>query len=106
MPEDTEPADGTLMGIGNGELVSSPSSVGGTTTWHWREDFPMATYLATATVGNFDLTQTTTPSGLQLYNAIDSSYAPATKAEMLAKLGREEEIIDFFAPGYTQFPFE
>ncbi len=106
VPEDTNPADGTLMGIGNGELVSPPTSAGGLTTWHWREDLPMATYLATSTVGDFDLTQTTTPSGLQLYNAIDSAYPPATKAEINATLAREEEIIDFYAPGYTQFPFE
>ena len=106
VPEDTEPADGTLMGIANGELVSPPTTSGGLTTWHWREGFPLATYLATATVGDFDLSQTMTPSGLQLNNAIDSSYTPETKAAINATLDREEEILDFYAPTYTPYPFD
>jgi peptidase M1-like protein len=106
VPEDTEPADGTLMGIANGELVSPPTTSGGSTTWHWRESFPLATYLATATVGDFDLSQTMTPSGLQLNNAIDSSYSPETKAAVNTTLAREEEILDFYAPTYTPYPFD
>ena len=54
---------------------------GGKTTWRWREDSPMATYLTTATNGDFDLTIDTGPNGLPIYNAIDSSGdSAATKA--------------------------
>lgn len=106
VPEDNEPADGTLMGIANGELVGEPTSSEGLTTWHWRESFPLATYLATATVGNFDFAQSMTPAGLQLNNAIDSSYSTSAKESIDATLAREEEILDFYAPLYTPYPFD
>src|SRR6476660_10627941 len=44
-----------LTVMANGVLVSS-TSTGGRTTWVWRESDPMAPYLATATLGRFDLT--------------------------------------------------
>src|SRR6476660_10033308 len=44
-----------LTVMANGVLVSHRSS-GGRTTWVWRESDPMAPYLATATLGRFDLT--------------------------------------------------
>lgn len=106
VPEDTKPADGTLMGIANGEMVGEPTSSGGLTTWHWRESFPMATYLATATVGDFYFTRSSTPSGIQLNNAIDSSYSASAKASIEETQAREEEILDFYAPLYTPYPFD
>ena len=42
--------------FGLGELTGPPVDNGdGTTTWSWSEDDPTATYLATASNGNFDL---------------------------------------------------
>ena len=49
----TVPAGLTVMA--NGVLVSIATS-GGRTTWVWRETDPMAPYLATSTLGRFDLT--------------------------------------------------
>ena len=43
-----------LTAMANGVLVSSTTS-GGRTTWVWKETDPMATYLATSTLGRFDL---------------------------------------------------
>ena len=45
-----------LTVMANGVLVSQ-TSAGGETTFVWREGLPMAPYLATATLGRFDLTQ-------------------------------------------------
>jgi aminopeptidase N len=59
------------VAIGNGILLSSVTD-GGKTTWRWREDSPMASYLTTATNGDFTLTVDTGPNGLPIYNAIDS----------------------------------
>ena len=46
-----------LTALGNGVLAGAPP-VSGRTTWVWHEGDPMATYLATATNGLFELTQT------------------------------------------------
>ena len=49
----TVPSSKTALGIG--ELDSRKTNRDGTTTWRWTEDDPTATYLTTATVGDFDL---------------------------------------------------
>ena len=46
------PAGKTALG-GVGELADREDNGDGTETWHWTEDDPTATYLTTATVGDF-----------------------------------------------------
>ena len=58
-----------------------------------REDDPTATYLDTATIGDFDytessMTETLTGRTLPVYNAIDSSATPAQPAAIQASLGQ------------------
>ena len=55
--------------LANGTLVSQTDN-GDTTTWRWREDRPMVTYLTTATNGVFEL-RTGTIAGIPEYNAVD-----------------------------------
>src|SRR4029453_7706212 len=71
-----------LTAMANGVLVSS-NTAAGTTTWVWREDEPMATSLATSTLGRFDLTMSTLPNGVKSYVAVDPQLA---KGQVLAKL--------------------
>ena len=59
-----------LTAMANGVLISS-ATTGGRTTWVWRERDPMAPYLATATLGRFDLTVSTTSAGTPAYVAVD-----------------------------------
>ena len=44
-----------LTALANGELVGEPKTVGGKTTFRWRESHPMASYLATMTLGRFEI---------------------------------------------------
>jgi aminopeptidase N len=55
--------------LANGTFVSTTDN-GDTTTWRWREDRPMVTYLTTATNGVFEL-RTGTIAGIPEYNAVD-----------------------------------
>lgn len=66
--------DGTTV-VGNGYLTS-PVSAGGRTTFTWSSPEPMANFVATATIGRFDLTSTRTAIGVD-YLAIDPSVASA-----------------------------
>ncbi|MGI5509449.1 M1 family metallopeptidase [Streptomyces sp. CA-106131] len=70
--------------VSNGVLLSR-RTVGGHTTFHWRQVEPMAAYLATATVGKFDVQQYTTRDGIKVYNAVDPREASAA-APVLKKL--------------------
>jgi aminopeptidase N len=90
------PAGLTVMA--NGVLVSHATS-GGKTKWVWRETDPMAPYLATATLGKFDLTITTTSTGIPSYVAVDPQLA---KGQVLSKL---PEAFDFYSSIYGPYPF-
>ncbi|WP_053205254.1 M1 family metallopeptidase [Jiangella muralis] len=89
-----------LVAVGNGDLVGS-DTVGGWTTWEWSAREPMASYLVTASVGNYELRQTTTPGGLPLIDAIDRDLAPAASAG----LAQTAEMIALFETHFGPYPF-
>ena len=89
-----------LTAVGNGTLVSQVSQ-GGRTTFTWRERFPMAPYLATITLGRFDVT-TGTASGVPTYIAVDPTQASSASAS-LRKL---PEMVAFLVDLYGPYPFE
>jgi len=86
-----------LTAMANGILVSS-STTGGKTTWVWKETDPMATYLATATLGRFDLTISNVGS-IPSYVAVDPQLA---KGQVLSKL---PEAVQFYESIYGPYPF-
>ena len=86
-----------LTVMANGVLVSHATS-GGRTTWVWRETDPMAPYLATATLGRFDLT-IGTAGVVPSYVAVDPQLSTGN---VLRKL---PEIIDFYSSIYGPYPF-
>jgi aminopeptidase N len=89
-----------ITAIANGRLVSVRTSAG-RTTWRWREDLPMATYLATATNGVFDL-RVSHFGRVPLYQAAD----PAEVAKgALDQLAAEAGVLRFFAGIYGRYPF-
>lgn len=62
--------------VANGVLLGRRTTHG-RTTFHWRQAEPMAAYLATATVGKFQVKQYTTRDGLKVYDAVDPREAAA-----------------------------
>ena len=87
-----------LTAMANGVLVSS-ATAGGKTTWVWDETDPMAPYLATATLGRFDLAVSTTSMGVPSYVAVDPQLP---KGQVLGKL---PAVVDFFTSLYGSYPF-
>jgi aminopeptidase N len=86
-----------LTAMANGVLVSNATS-GGKTTWVWQETDPMATYLATATLGKFDLTISEV-GNVPSYVAVDPQLA---KGQVLSKL---PEAVQFYESIYGPYPF-
>ncbi|MDH6220959.1 M1 family metallopeptidase [Streptomyces pseudovenezuelae] len=70
--------------VANGVLLGQRTAHG-KTTFRWRQREPMAAYLATATVGRFQVEQYRTRDGIQVYNAVDPREAAAA-APVLKKL--------------------
>lgn len=93
--------------VGNGALVGTHTAFG-KTLWHWRETKPMSSYLATSTLGKFDVTRGTiaTAGGpVQLFDAVDSAFTPAQKARAAAALAREPQIVESHASLFGPYPF-
>ena len=100
------------VAIGNGRLLSSVTD-GGRTTWRWREDSPMASYLTTATNGDFDMTIDTGPNGLPIYNAVDSrgdsaatnGFSATQKATIAGHFAAQPQIIQVLTDLWGPYPF-
>jgi aminopeptidase N len=86
-----------LTVMANGVLVSSRSTAG-RTTWVWRETDPMASYLATATLGRFDLTVSQV-GGIPSYVAIDPTLPSGNVFRKLPA------IVQFYESIYGPYPF-
>ena len=104
----TVPDGKTALGVG--ELVKTIDNGDGTTTWWWSEDNPTATYLTTATVGDFIYTEesmieTTTGRTLPVYNAIDSTASAAQQSAINVSLDAAPGQVNFLSDLYGAYPF-
>jgi aminopeptidase N len=89
-----------LTAVGNGSLLAQTTR-GGRSTFLWREGRPMASYLATITLGQFDVTRSRTADGIPVYVAVDPREAAAR-----TNLARLPDIIAFEQTIYGRYPFE
>jgi aminopeptidase N len=105
----TVPNASTALGVG--ELASRTDNGDGTMTWHWSEDDPTATYLTTATVGDFiyeveSMVETSTSRALAIYNAIDSSADPLQVEAIRGSLDQAPGQLNFLSDLYGAYPFD
>ncbi|CAM5517925.1 peptidase [Streptomyces spiroverticillatus] len=91
-----------LKGVSNGRLVSTTDQ-GDKTLTHWRTTKPMATYLATATIGKFDVKQGVTPGGTPIYVAIDPVLKNSSSVDVY---GVTAEVTDYWSELFGKYPFE
>ena len=100
--------------IGNGRLVDHRTRKG-LTTWTWDAREPMASYLATASVGQYEL-DTYRIGRLKFYDAIDPDlYTESTDPEDPAaptfgeiidqSFARQGEILGFLSDTFGRYPF-
>ncbi|EWT07982.1 metallopeptidase [Intrasporangium chromatireducens Q5-1] len=86
--------------VGNGQLISQQTA-DGWTTFTWDSTEPMATYLATVTIGDFAVTRSTTPSGIPVYVAVDLRLVDRSAAAV----ARIPDIVDYFSSVFGPYPF-
>ncbi len=90
--------DGTTV-VANGDLTSR-TTTGGQTTFVWTSPEPMANYLATTTIGRFDLTRTDTATGPN-YVAVD----PATSTAPSNAVYQTPDIVSWLSTVFGPYPF-
>ncbi|MGW2486706.1 M1 family metallopeptidase [Streptomyces sp. NPDC001606] len=91
-----------LTAVSNGRLVSRHDR-GGSTYTHWRESRPMATYLATATIGKFDVRTGRTPGGIPVYVAVDPVLKNSNDVDVYAVTAAAT---DYWSQVFGPYPFE
>ncbi|MFF1283441.1 M1 family metallopeptidase [Streptomyces sp. NPDC058299] len=91
-----------LTAVSNGRLVSTYDR-GGSTYTHWRESRPMATYLATATIGKFDVRTGRTPGGIPVYVAVDPVLKNGNSVDVYAVTSA---VTDYWSQLFGPYPFE
>ncbi|MET8582658.1 M1 family metallopeptidase [Streptomyces collinus] len=91
-----------LTGVSNGRLVSTYDR-GDSTYTHWRESRPMATYLATATIGKFDVRTGRTPGGTPIYVAVDPVLKNSNSVDVYAVTAAAT---DYWSQVFGPYPFE
>ena len=87
--------------VANGDLVDRTESAG-TTTYRWSAKEPMASYLATASVGDYDLLTSETSGGLPLIDAVDRDLP---REQATAGLVRTGEMVEVFTDRFGTYPF-
>jgi aminopeptidase N len=86
--------------VSNG-VLRTQHTVGGRSTFHWHESAPMAAYLATASVGRFDVRQYWS-SGLPVYTAVD----PAEKDDADGVLDQLPAVLAWEQSLFGPYPFD
>jgi len=97
--------------ISNGRLIGFTDNApdagfpGGSRTWHWKSDEPIANYLVENSIGNYELTSRTADSGVIFYQAQATGIPPGTKLTNKAIMEMQEDITNFQTPLNGPFPF-
>jgi aminopeptidase N len=94
------------VAVANGVQSKPEETDDGWTTWYWEAPDEQASYLTTASVGDFDLRDTyRSASGVPIIDAVDANLTPARLATTNASLARQVEMIDFFESRFGPYPF-
>jgi len=72
------------------------------TTFVWEMRAPMASYLATVNIGEFDIETGQSPNGIPIRNYFTSGLGKAYRQPF----ARQGEMLDFFSQIYGAYPFE
>jgi aminopeptidase N len=94
------------VAVANGLQFKDPNMQKGKTTWFWDAPDPQASYLSTASIGDFQLRDTYySSSGVPIVDAVDSNLTASNLETTNASLGRQVEMIDFFESRFGPYPF-
>ncbi len=85
--------------LSNG-LLASTTTTAGRTTWRWVENYPMASYLATAMIGHYRITRGS-DGGRPVITAVEASLPVSYDTT----LGRTAEVVDFLSRYFGPYPF-
>ena len=87
----------------NGSLRSQEQH-GNKSTWVWNAPEPMASYLATIDISDWDVTRST-QAGLPTYDAVDNNLTGELRNQIDSSLRRQGEVVDLLSESFGPYPF-
>ncbi len=93
------------VAVANGLPAQDAVTENGWTTWYWDAPDQQASYLTTASVGDYDLRFSETDDGLPIIDAVDDNLTSANAATTEASLALQEEMIAFLEGAFVPYPF-
>ncbi|MGH9231507.1 MAG: M1 family metallopeptidase [Acidimicrobiales bacterium] len=93
------------VAVANGLPARDPITENGSTTWFWDAPDPQASYLTTASVGDYELRHSETDGGLRIIDAVDDDLTPANAAATDASLDLQADMIAFLEEAFVPYPF-
>ena len=93
------------VAVANGRPSGDPATEGGWTTWFWDAPDQQASYLTTASVGDYDLRTSETADGLPIIDAVDDNLTAANRGTTDASLAEQADMIEFFESRFGAYPF-
>jgi aminopeptidase N len=92
------------VAVANGVPAREPVTGGGWTTWFWDAPDPQASYLTTASVGDFERRPVTySASGVPIYDFVDKKSSQQNTTN--TSLALQPRMIDFFESRFGPYPF-
>lgn len=86
----------------NGILEDTRTEDDGRVTYEWQSADPMANYLVTLAIADFDVQTDVTESGVPIRNY----FADGLPRRVIANFDRQPEMIDYFETVFGPYPFE
>ena len=91
-----------LTAAANGSLSSVDSTQADQTTFTWDHPYPMATYLAVAAVGEYEVIETSSPAGIPIRHYVFSDLRPLFEQQASIT----GEVLDWMSAQFGEYPFE
>jgi len=93
------------VAVANGLPAQDPITENGWTTWSWDAPDQQASYLTTASVGDYELRYSETDDGLPIIDAVDDALTVGNRASTEASLALQDEMIAFLEEAFGPYPF-
>ncbi|WP_353807998.1 M1 family metallopeptidase [Agromyces sp. SYSU T00194] len=93
------------VAVANGIQPKPAETADGWTTWFWDAPDAQASYLTTASVGDYELRESETASGLPIIDAVDDGLTSSNLATTNASLALQPAMIAFFESLFGDYPF-
>jgi aminopeptidase N len=94
------------VAVANGLPPRDPVTEDGWTTWYWDAPDLQASYLTTATVGDFEARPVYySSSGIPILDYLDTKLSPNARNNSLANLAQQVNMLDYFESIYGPYPF-